>query len=103
MITRENYSVEHIMDLHKSSKRDPNLIERVLFAFAPHTTGVLIDTRKDLEIMKQMFDVYSLINVFDDFNIVYGTYYKIVEDEIAYRGIDVTAKEVLMDTYQASV
>lgn len=229
MITRENYSVEHIMDLHKSSKRDPNLIERVLFAFgllealrkvelpfifkggtsfllildkpmrlstdvdiivepgtevdkylekaakifpfksyeeqirkgknniekrhfkfqfdsprmkepveiildilfesskygntiekdidcellitepkylqvkvpdinsiladkltafAPHTTGVLIDTRKDLEIMKQMFDVYSLINVFDDFNIVYGTYYKIVEDEIAYRGID---------------
>ena len=33
MITRENYSVEHIMDLYKSSKRDPNLIERVLFAF----------------------------------------------------------------------
>ncbi len=32
-----------------------------LTAFAPHTTGVLIDTRKDLEIMKQMFDVYSLI------------------------------------------
>lgn len=35
-----------------------------LTAFAPHTTGVLVDTRKDLEIMKQMFDVYSLIGVF---------------------------------------
>lgn len=33
MITRENYSIEHIMKLHESSKRDPNLIERVLFAF----------------------------------------------------------------------
>lgn len=68
-----------------------------LTAFAPHTTGVLIDTRKDLEIMKQMFDVYSLIGVFDDFNAVYETYHKIVEDEIAYRGIDVTAKDAIMD------
>ena len=33
MITKENYSTEHIMNLHESSKRDPNLIERVLFAF----------------------------------------------------------------------
>lgn len=30
MITRENYSIEHIMKLYESSKRDPNLIERVL-------------------------------------------------------------------------
>ena len=60
MITRENYSVEHIMDLYKSSKRDPNLIERVLFAFAPHTTGVLIDTRKDLEIMFSMILILSM-------------------------------------------
>ncbi len=74
-----------------------------LTAFAPHTTGVLIDTRKDLEIMKQMFDVYSLIGVFDDYNVVCETYHKIVADEIAYRGIDVTEKDVLMDTYQAAV
>ena len=74
-----------------------------LTAFAPHTTGVLIGTGKDLEIMKQMFDVYSLICVFDNFNAVYKTYYRIVEDEIAYRGIEVTAKDVLMDTYQAAI
>lgn len=74
-----------------------------LTAFAPHTTGVLIDSGKDLEIMKQMFDVYSLIGVFDDFNIVCETYHKIVADEIAYRGIETTEKDVLMDTYRASV
>ena len=33
MISRENYSIEHIMKLRESSKRDPALIERVLFAF----------------------------------------------------------------------
>lgn len=74
-----------------------------LTAFAPHTTGVLLGTKKDLEIMKQMFDVYTLANSFDDFNAVYETYYKIVEDEISYRGIDITAKDALMDTYETSI
>lgn len=74
-----------------------------LTAFAPHTTGVLIGSGKDLEIMKQMFDVYSLIGEFDDFNTVCETYHRIVADEIAYRGIETTEKDVLIDTYQASV
>lgn len=44
MITRENYSIEHIMDLHESSKRDPILIERVLFAFG------LLETLRRVEL-----------------------------------------------------
>lgn len=83
---------------------DPNsILADKLTAFAPHTTGILLGSKKDLEIMKQMFDVYSLIEVFDDFNVVYKTYQKIVADEIAYRGIEVTYKDVLMDTYLASL
>lgn len=127
---RTNESVEIILDILFESSRYANIIDKnidcgllltepeylqvkvpdinsiladKLTAFAPHTTGVLIDSRKDLEIMKQMFDVYSLIGVFDDFNIVCKTYHKIVADEIAYRGIETTEKDVLMDTYQASV
>lgn len=72
-------------------------------AFAPHTTGVLLHSQKDLEIMKQMYDVYSLIEVFTDFDIVCDTYKKVVADEIAYRGLDITDKDVLMDTYRASL
>lgn len=72
-------------------------------AFAPHTTGVLLNSQKDLEIMKQMYDVYSLIDVFTDFGIVCDTYKKVVADEIAYRGLDITDKDVLMDTYRASL
>lgn len=33
MIIRENYSEEHIRELQASSKRDPALIERALYAF----------------------------------------------------------------------
>lgn len=32
MIIRENYSEEHIRDLQKMSRRDPQLIERALYA-----------------------------------------------------------------------
>lgn len=33
MLTRENYSKEHIEALQKDSGSDPALLERVLFAF----------------------------------------------------------------------
>ena len=34
MITRENYSKDHIRELQNASHRDPILIERTLFAFS---------------------------------------------------------------------
>ncbi|MCD8369815.1 MAG: nucleotidyl transferase AbiEii/AbiGii toxin family protein [Clostridiales bacterium] len=82
---------------------DPNsILADKLTAFAPHTTGVLLGTKKDLEIMKQMFDVYMLINAMTDFDIVCKTYSDVVRDEIAYRGIEVTEQDVLLDTYEAA-
>ncbi len=33
MLTKENFGIEHISKLRETSKRDPELIERVLFAF----------------------------------------------------------------------
>lgn len=72
-------------------------------AFAPHTTGILLGGDKDMEVMKQMYDVSSLLDVFSDFNAVQKTYYRIVQDEIAYRGISQTAEECLQDTFDAAL
>ena len=33
MLTKENFSIQHIMELKNSSKRDPGLLERVIYAF----------------------------------------------------------------------
>ena len=96
LITEPEYLQVRVPDVN-------SILADKLTAFAPHTTGVLLNTKKDLEIMKQMFDVYSLINVFDDFDAVYETYHRVVADEIAYRGLAITAKDALMDTYQASL
>lgn len=38
-----------------------------LTAFAPHTTGIPFDNDKDLEVIKQMYDVACLFEAYEDF------------------------------------
>jgi hypothetical protein len=73
-----------------------------LTAFAPHTTGIKFG-KKNLEVMKQFFDVCTLIDEFSDFDCVLNTYNKICKTEIAYREIECTPKKALMDTFNAAL
>ncbi|MCD7834522.1 MAG: nucleotidyl transferase AbiEii/AbiGii toxin family protein [Lachnospiraceae bacterium] len=73
-----------------------------LTAFAPHTTGVRLNDNKDMEIAKQFYDVLTLINIASDFEKVRDTYYKLVQDEIAYRGLDISSEDALRDTYMTA-
>lgn len=74
-----------------------------LTAFAPHTTGIELNTGKDMEVMKQFYDVCSLIEIFKERDIVLRTYEPIALAEIAYRGIEVTPSECLWDTFEAAL
>lgn len=74
-----------------------------LTAFAPHTTGIPLDVGKDMEVMKQMYDVCSLLEIFENFDMVSMTYEKVAISEIAYRGTGITPKDSLMDTFQAAL
>ncbi len=70
-----------------------------LTAFAPHTTGILLHQGKDMEVMKQMYDVCSLLDVFTDFEKVKQTYHIIAQAELAYRGIEKSPSDCLLDTF----
>ena len=70
-----------------------------LTAFAPHTTGILLNTGKYMEIMKQMYDVCTLMDEFDGYQEMNKTYWRIAEQEIAYRGKAGTIDDVLKDTF----
>lgn len=74
-----------------------------LTAFAPHTTGIPLNVGKDLEVMKQFYDVYSLLDAFDDFNIVSSVYDKIVKTEIAYRDSNIGRDDCLLDIFNTSL
>lgn len=71
-----------------------------LTAFAPKTTGILYSKNRPVEIIKQLYDIAFLFDNIKDINIVKASYQKVVEEEIGFRKLDSTAKEVLKDTWQ---
>lgn len=74
-----------------------------LTAFAPFTTGVPLRENKDLEVMKQFYDIGTLINEHENFSHVLATYKDVVDSEISYRGKDITMRDVLEDTISAAI
>lgn len=78
-----------------------------LTAFAPNTTGVKYEyynkhgilITKYLEVIKQFLDVAKLLEIAENFDIISASYSKIFMQEIAYRGIDISQEEALMDTF----
>lgn len=73
-----------------------------LTAFAPHTTGIPLGVGKDVEVLKQMYDVASLIQEMDDFDLVKKTYSNTLKTEIAYRGETLIEKDCLIDTIKTA-
>lgn len=78
-----------------------------LTAFAPHTTGVQFNKDKDLEIIKQLFDVAMLfdyvIQVDGAVSRVFETHASVAVKELGYRKLGTkTPTDVLQDTFQTS-
>ncbi|MCM1090357.1 MAG: nucleotidyl transferase AbiEii/AbiGii toxin family protein [Muribaculum sp.] len=71
-------------------------------AFAPHTTGIPIGIGKELEIMKQMYDVATLSEIFMNQQELWETYDRVVMEEIAFRNIAEDRDSVLRDTIRAT-
>ena len=79
-----------------------------LCAFAPHTTGIKYHNEdfsndKRLEVIKQFYDVVSLFDIAKDFKSVRDTYFKIAEEEIAYRNLYITPIDSLKDTFDTAL
>jgi len=74
-----------------------------LTAFAPNTTGVPYRKRKELEIVKQLFDVAPLINLSDNYELTNTSFLQIAENEIRYRELSLTPAEVLDDVFETAL
>lgn len=74
-----------------------------LTAFAPHTTGIPYNIDKELEIIKQMYDISCLFDEFEIFSDVKESYYNTAKSEIAYRGGGMTPEDALNDTIMSAM
>ena len=72
-----------------------------LTAFAPKTTGILYTKNRPVEIIKQLYDIAFLFDKIANLKIVRTSYNKVVQEEIGFRKLEITAKEVLEDTWNA--
>lgn len=79
------------------------LLADKLTAFAPHTIGIPLGQNKEMEVMKQFYNVCSLIDVFDNFEDLCKTYRMVSLSEISYRGKEISPEECLMDSIRAAV
>lgn len=84
-----------------------NLLGDKLTAFAPNTTGIPYLKGKDsqsMEIIKQLYDIGTLFDVAEDFNSVKVTFQKFAATELAYRNLDESNLNVVLeDIYQTSL
>jgi len=77
-----------------------------LTAFAPNTTGIPYEKNGDLrtmEIMKQLYDIGSLMNVVDDMSIISQTFAIFAQTELGYRNCEAGVDGVLYNIYQTAL
>lgn len=73
-----------------------------LTAFAPNTTGILYGSGKELEIIKQLFDLGKLFDKIEDIEIVNKSFQIFAEQEIGYRKLSITADDILNDIFNTA-
>ena len=75
-----------------------------LTAYAPNTTGIPYGKNKELEIIKQLFDIGNLFDEMEDIDAVRNTFRKMAEQELTYRKKreDLTFADVLNDIFETS-
>ncbi len=74
-----------------------------LTAFAPNTTGILYTKDRPVEIIKQLFDIGCLYNLVDDLTEAQTAFQTISAEELKYRGLNISASEVLDDAFLAAL
>ena len=74
-----------------------------LTAFAPHTTGIPFGRDKELEIIKQLFDCWTLLQEMDDYKAVKEAYNIVSRIETGYRGLDEKPADCLKDTIKSCI
>ncbi|EKF54949.1 hypothetical protein I215_09521 [Galbibacter marinus] len=75
-----------------------------LTAFAPNTTGVPYGREKEVEIIKQLFDVGNLFDMVTDMTIVSEVFTRFAQTELAYRELkELNKEDVLNDVFQTAL
>lgn len=74
-----------------------------LTAFAPNTTGIPYGVNKELEIIKQLFDISILFDEIKNLSAVSDTFSNVAKNELRYRGLAIDLDEIYDDIIDTSI
>ena len=74
-----------------------------LTAYAPNTTGIPYEREKEVEIIKQLFDIGQLFDLVENIDIISNVFDQFARTELKYRGLDQSPSDVLEDVYQTGI
>ena len=75
-----------------------------LTAYAPNTTGVRYNVEKEIEIIKQLFDIGNLFDRVNDIANIKSVFTTIGKTELEYRGLEnLSHDSILEDIYETSL
>ena len=75
-----------------------------LTAYAPNTTGVRYNAEKEIEIIKQLFDIGNLFDRVNDIPNIKSVFTTIGTTDLKYRGLDELSHDsILEDIYETSL
>ena len=80
-----------------------SLLGDKLTAFAPNTTGILYTKNRPVEIIKQLFDIAYLFDNAINFQEIKESLQNVAGEEIAYRNLSITYKDVLEDAFETAL
>lgn len=94
----ENTKLNVKSDLSVKVPSIESILGDKLTVLAPKTTGISYDSNKELELIKQLYDVDKLFNQAEDINEVRKSFINIANREINYRKLrEITYENVLDD------
>lgn len=94
----ENTKLNVKSDLSVKVPSTESILGDKLNVLAPRTTGISYNSEKELELMKQLYDVDKLFNVAKDINEIKESFINIANREINYRKLKkITYEDVLND------
>ncbi|WP_206756842.1 nucleotidyl transferase AbiEii/AbiGii toxin family protein [Planktothrix sp. FACHB-1355] len=73
-----------------------------LTAFAPNTMGIRYEDEKELEIIKQLYDIGNLFDEINSVETVARSFSAFAQEEIRYRGMDIGSLNVLDDIIETA-
>lgn len=100
---RSNFLISDGSDLMVTLPDKNCILGDKLTAFAPHTTGIPFGIDKELEIIKQLFDCWTLLQEMDDYSLVAKVYEKVSRVELGYRGLHNSPEDCLKDTIASCI